>query len=85
VRHIITYEITNSIISDVNLFEEDLILNEIEGIIKEFNLIINQKTTLSTMKGSKHYHLKLGKLPGLLELTYWPQTMIVPFCKRLAI
>jgi hypothetical protein len=67
-----TYEITNSIISNVKLLEEDLILNGLEEIIKEFNLNIVQKTTLSTMKGSVHYHLKLGKLPGILELTFWP-------------
>jgi uncharacterized membrane protein len=73
VTHIITYEITNSILSNVNLLEEDFILNEIEGIITEFNLTITQKTTLSTMKGTVHYHLKRGKLPGILELTYWPQ------------
>jgi hypothetical protein len=73
VTPIIIYEITNSILTNVKLFEEDFILNEIEGIIKEFNLTITQKTTLSTMKGTIHYHLKKGKLPGVLELTYWPQ------------
>lgn len=69
---IITYEITNSILSDIKLLEEDSVWNEIEGIIKEYNLNMTLKTTLSTMKGSIHYHLKLGKLAGLLELTYWP-------------
>jgi len=52
--------------------DEDVILQEIQQIIMEFNLEITLKTTLSTMKGSIHYHLKLGKSPGLLELTYWP-------------
>jgi hypothetical protein len=56
----------------VTLFEEDSILDEIERVIKEFNLNITQKTTLSTMKGSIHYHLKQGNHSGLLELTYWP-------------
>jgi|HigsolmetaGSP12D_1036236.scaffolds.fasta_scaffold00219_9 hypothetical protein len=41
--------------------------------IREFNLTVTQKTTLSTKKGSVHYHLKSGVLPGLLEATYWPQ------------
>jgi hypothetical protein len=50
-----------------------MIVNEIEEIITEFNLTISLKTTLSKMKGTTHYHLKLGTLKGLLELTYWPQ------------
>jgi hypothetical protein len=68
----IKYEIVNSLLSQVKLLDEDQITNEIEAIIIEFQLDITQKTTLSTMKGSLHYHLKLGKNTGVLELTYWP-------------
>jgi hypothetical protein len=65
------YEIMNSRLSQVKLLDEDQIIKEIEAIINEFGLAITQKTTLSTMKGSLHYHLKLGKNAGVLELTYW--------------
>jgi hypothetical protein len=67
----IMYEIINSRLSQVKLLDEDQIIKVIEGIINEFELDITQKTTLSTMKGSLHYHLKLGKNVGVLELTYW--------------
>jgi hypothetical protein len=70
---IITYEVMESRLTDVKQFDEDLITQEIEEIISEFKLIISMKTTLSTMKGSYHYHLKSGKLKGLLEVTYWPK------------
>lgn len=68
----IKYEIVNSRLSNVKLLDEDQVTSEIEAIIIEFKLDITQKTTLSTMKGSLHYHLKLGKNSGVLELTYWP-------------
>jgi hypothetical protein len=69
----ITYAIINSRISDVNVMDEDLVLHDIEQIIEQFDLTITQKTTLSTLKGSIHYHLKSEKSPGLLEVTYWPK------------
>jgi hypothetical protein len=72
VVHLIKYEIINSRLSQVKLLDEDLITKEIEEIIIQFGLNITQKTPLSTLKGSTHYHLKIGKQVGLLEVTYWP-------------
>lgn len=69
----ITHEIINSKLSEVKLLDEEMVIREIEDIITDFNLTVTQKTTLSTLKGSIHYHLKLGKAAGLLELTYWPK------------
>jgi hypothetical protein len=66
------YEIINSSLSQIGLLDEDHIIKEIEDIINQFQLDITQKSTLSTMKGCIHYHLKLGKNAGVLELTYWP-------------
>jgi hypothetical protein len=69
---IITYEVMESKLTYVKL-DEELIIQDIEEIIAEYNLTISMKTTLSTMKGSYHYHLKFGTLKGLLEVTYWPK------------
>ncbi|MWC30227.1 hypothetical protein [Paenibacillus sp. MMS18-CY102] len=68
----IMYEIINSNLNQVKLFDHDLVIQEIEGVIEQFELNITQKTTLSTLKGSVHYHLKQGKKAGVLEITYWP-------------
>ncbi|MNF86607.1 hypothetical protein D3C84_690480 [compost metagenome] len=68
----IVYEVANSRISEVKPFDIDLVVADIEEVIAEFQLNITQKTTLSTMKGSIHYHLKQGKASGVLEVTYWP-------------
>jgi hypothetical protein len=69
---LIKYDITSSRLSKEKLFDEDQIIKEIEEIIKRFGLLITQKSPLSTLKGSTHYHLKIGKQTGLLEVTYWP-------------
>jgi hypothetical protein len=68
----IKYEIINSRLCDVNRLDEDMIIKEIEEIINQFELIVTQRSPLSTLKGSTHYHLKIGKQAGLLEVTYWP-------------
>lgn len=68
----IKYEILSSKLSEHKLLDEELVIWEIEEVISEFQLQITQKTTLSTMKGSIHYHLKQHKASGVLEVTYWP-------------
>jgi hypothetical protein len=72
VTYVIMYEISNSSLSQVELLDEERIIKEIEEIINQFQLEITQKSTLSTLKGCIHYHLKLGENSGVLELTYWP-------------
>lgn len=69
----ISYEIINSRITSLSLKEQDVVSVKIEEIIHDFNLDVTQKTTLSTKKGSIHYHLKQGQNSGILEVTYWPQ------------
>lgn len=66
------YEVLHSRILDEDLFDEVLMIRNIEEIITQFSLTITQKSPLSTLKGSTHYHLKMGKLTGVLEVTYWP-------------
>jgi hypothetical protein len=66
------YEIVHSSLSEENLLNDIQIIQNIEEIIQQFNLVITQKSPLSTFKGSTHYHLKMGKLAGVLEVTYWP-------------
>ncbi len=69
----ICYEIVNSRLTSLSSIERDEVPYKIEEIIHTFHLDITQKTTLSTKKGSIHYHLKQGLNPGVLEVTYWPQ------------
>lgn len=66
------HEIINSKLSEVKLLDIDHVVQEIEEVIADFRLDVTLKTTLSTMKGSIHYHLKQGKKSGVLEVTYWP-------------
>ncbi|QGQ98531.1 hypothetical protein EHS13_28455 [Paenibacillus psychroresistens] len=75
----IKYEIVGSRLSEERIdienegqYMEEKTIKEIEGIIEQFGLLITQKSPLSTLKGSTHYHLKIGKQAGLLEVTYWP-------------
>jgi len=68
----IKYGIVNSRLEDVKLLDEELVNQDIEEVIAEFQLVVTQKTTLSTMRGSIHYHLKQGSKSGVLEVTYWP-------------
>lgn len=69
----IRYEIVNSRLPEIRLRDTDLVVREIEAVIAECKLDITLKSTLSTMKGSIHYHLKKGREAGVLEVTYWPQ------------
>ena len=69
----IMYEVVESKLSEGKLLDADLVVREIEEVISDFQLVISLKTTLSTMQGSTHYHLKQGRASGVLEVTYWPQ------------
>lgn len=68
------YEILNLKADNIKLFDiETIIIPEIEKIIQQFDLRIDLKTTLSTKKGSIHWHVKRGIEKGVLEITYWPK------------
>jgi hypothetical protein len=67
------YEIVESDIQRSGDIDSLHVMTAIEEIIDQYGLTITQKTTLTTMKGSIHYHLKQGKSRGVLEITYWPQ------------
>ncbi|MBM7554787.1 hypothetical protein [Thalassobacillus pellis] len=69
----LTYEIMRSDLLRIKPMDEDLVTEEIEKVISEYNLTISQKTTLSTKKGSVHWHLKKSLEKGVLEVTYWPK------------
>ncbi|MEX2104576.1 MAG: hypothetical protein WD907_04505 [Bacilli bacterium] len=75
----LTYDIVNSKLNTLepHSWENDMvveeIVKEIEDCIQQFNLTISLKTTLSTMKGSIHWHLKQERQKGVLEVTYWPK------------
>lgn len=53
--------------------DQDVISEEIEAIVTDFDLVISEKTTLSTKKGSVHWHIKKQDETGVLEITYWPK------------
>lgn len=54
-------------------FQNEQVLEIVEKIIGRFELDIKQKTTLSAYPGCVHYHVKPGKLAGVMEITYWPK------------
>jgi len=70
---VLTYTIVSSRLTPVRLQDEELVVETIEDVIRDFGLDTAQKTTLSTMRGSTHYHLKNGSGKGVLEITYWPK------------
>lgn len=41
----ITYEIINSILSDVKVMDDDLVLLDIEEVVEQFGLAVIKKTT----------------------------------------
>jgi hypothetical protein len=44
----------------------------IETACRAIGLSITQNTSLAQYPGSRHWHLKLGRQPGTLEITWWP-------------
>ncbi|MFG6115894.1 hypothetical protein ACGTN9_11935 [Halobacillus sp. MO56] len=72
-NQLITYEIIDSKLHKVKLLDQDVVSEEIEAIVSDFDLIISEKTTLSTKKGSVHWHIKKQDETGVLEITYWPK------------
>ncbi|HEU4963480.1 MAG TPA: hypothetical protein VFV52_06395 [Bacilli bacterium] len=68
----LTYDIIDSKLRDVKLLDSEQVVAAVEDVIARFELDA-KRTTLSTYKGSVHWHLKQGKKTGLLEVTYWPQ------------
>lgn len=66
----VTFEIRHSAL--LPLLNSDEITAVIEDVIGIYGLTVMQRTTLSSYKGSIHYHLKSGSQRGVLEITYWP-------------
>ncbi|WP_181350418.1 hypothetical protein [Thalassobacillus sp. CUG 92003] len=69
----LTYEIEQSNLHQVKPLDHELICEEIEQLTTEAGLTMSQRTTLSSKKGSYHWHFKKGKEKGVLEITYWPK------------
>jgi hypothetical protein len=53
--------------------EADLVLRAVQRAIENSRLRIVLLTTLKRYPGSIHWHLKDGRQPGTLELTWWPK------------
>ena len=51
------------------IFDESEYVNRIETIIKQLSFTINTKTTLDSIPGSIHWHIKNGHEKGTLEAT----------------
>ena len=69
----LTFDIISPQLAPDRLQDEELAVEAIEDVIREFELDVAQRTTLSTMRGSTHYHLKMGAEKGVLEITFWPK------------
>ncbi|MFD1021024.1 hypothetical protein [Thalassobacillus hwangdonensis] len=69
----LTYEVKDSDLHKVKPMDEEIICEEIEELAGRHGLKLTQRTTLSTKKGSYHWHFKKGKEKGVLEITYWPK------------
>ena len=52
---------------------EGITLAEIEAAIVATNLTVTLRGTLRQYPGCHHWHLKLGRQTGTLELTWWPE------------
>ena len=48
------------------------IVARVEAALHRRGLRLTMKGTLKTCPGSTHWHYKLGREPGTLELTLWP-------------
>lgn len=49
-----------------------LVPAQIEAACLKLGLSITHTTTLAQYPGSHHWHLKQGRQPGTLEITWWP-------------
>jgi hypothetical protein len=54
-------------------------LRRIESVIQLLGLRVTMKGTLTGYPGCTHWHLKLGRQRGTLELTLWPRERRVWF------
>ena len=71
----LTYEILNSRIDQVlQLDVDERIVKPVEEIAKAHGMDVSVRTTLSSKRGSIHWHFTKGKELGVLEVTYWPKT-----------
>lgn len=48
------------------------VLAGVEKCVVDSGLTVTLRDTLLTYPGSTHWHLKDGRQPGVLEITYWP-------------
>jgi hypothetical protein len=49
------------------------VLRSVDEAIKTCHLRITLKTSLRAFPGSTHWHVKNGRMPGTLEITWWPK------------
>ncbi|HET7578808.1 MAG TPA: hypothetical protein VFK33_05965 [Bacillales bacterium] len=69
----LTYQVISPKLAEVKPLDEELVCEEIERMAGDFELEAPKRMTLSSKKGSYHWHFKKGKEKGVLEVTYWPK------------
>lgn len=69
----LTYRVISPKLAEVKPLDEELVCEEIERIAGDFTLEAPKRMTLSSKKGSYHWHFKKGREKGVLEVTYWPK------------
>ncbi|MBC8109394.1 MAG: hypothetical protein H7Z14_22610 [Anaerolineae bacterium] len=47
-------------------------IERIESVIARYSLLTTMKGTLKSYPGCTHWHCKLGRETGTLEITLWP-------------
>jgi hypothetical protein len=57
-------------VSDVE--PTDATIARVDAAVAAHGLIVTMKGHLKTYPGSTHWHCKLGREPGTLEITLWP-------------
>ena len=50
----------------------DAVIAAVEKVAASETLHVTMKDTLKKYPGCIHWHFKLGKEPGILEVTWWP-------------
>jgi hypothetical protein len=49
------------------------ILRAVDAAAKALRLLVTLRAELKSFPGSTHWHLKQGRHPGTLEITWWPK------------
>ncbi|MGA2229927.1 MAG: hypothetical protein ABSH22_03285 [Tepidisphaeraceae bacterium] len=61
------------VIPIVARYDSETILHAIDMAAIEIGLSVTLRAELKSFPGSTHWHVKQGRQPGTLEITWWPK------------